>query len=108
MVLKALLLEQLTRRAVLALVWLAIQDAASRHEEWLSVATAAMAPMEDELASITGGVKQRLREFVDDEPFYGVDAEDKVSVKTGDLASALRTMSEELASLADQVEGKPL
>ena len=108
LVVMAVSLERLTRQAVLALVWLATQDAASRNEEWLEAVSAAMAPMEDELASSTSRVRRRLRDLVGDEPFYGMDAEEKVSVKTDVLALGLRAMSEELASLADQVEGKTL
>jgi hypothetical protein len=104
LVLKAISLERLTRQAVLALVWLATQDAAARNEEWLAAASAAIVPLEDELASSTSRVRRRLRDLVGEEPFYGVDAEDKVSVKSEVLVLGLRAMSKELASLADQLE----
>lgn len=106
LILKAISLERLTRQAVLALVWLATQDAVARNADWLEAASAAMAPMEDELASSTRRVRRRLRDFVGDEPFDGVDAEDENSVKSDVLVLALRAMSEELVSLADQLEGK--
>lgn len=89
MVLKAISLERLTRQAVLALVWLATQDAVARNEEWLEAASAAMAPTEDELASITRRVRRRLRDFLGDEPFHGVDAEDTVSVKPEGTAARI-------------------
>jgi len=106
LVLKAISLQRLTRQAVLALVWLATQDALARNEDWLEAASAAMAPLEDELASNTRQIRRRLRDLVGDEPFYGVDAEDKASVKPDVLVQGLRAMSEELASLADQLEDK--
>ena len=106
LVLMAISLERLTRQAVLALVWLATQDAVVRNEQWLEAASAAMVSMEDELASSTRRVQRRLSDFVGDEPFYGVDAEDEVSVKSDVLVLGLRAMSEELVSLADRLEGK--
>ncbi|MEO8107237.1 MAG: hypothetical protein ABI720_07950 [Actinomycetes bacterium] len=106
LVVKAVLLERLTRQAVLALVWLAAEDAAARNEDWLETASAAMAPMEDELASSTRRVRRRLRDFVGDETFYGVNAEPTALVKTDFLALSLRAMSAELASLADELEGR--
>lgn len=106
LVVKAVSLERLTRQAILALIWLACQDAASRNEDWLVAAAAAMAPLEDELASTTRHVRRRLREFIGDEPFYALDAEKKAEVNTSVLAPGLRAMADELAALADELDGK--
>lgn len=101
----AITLERLTRQTVLALVWLACQDAASRNEEWLVAAAAAMAPLEDELTATTRSVHRRLRDFIGDEPFNGVDAEEKAEVKTSALALGLRAMADVLTGLADELDG---
>lgn len=104
LVIKAVSLERLTRQAVLALVWLACKDAASRNEEWLAAAAAAMAPLEDELMADTRRVHRRLREFIGDEPFNGLDAKEKAEAKTSVLAHGLRSMAAELSGLADELD----
>lgn len=106
LVVKAVSLERLTRQAVLALVWLACQDAASRNEDWLVAVADAMAPLEDELTATTRRVQRSLREFIGDAPFHGLDAEEKTEVNTSVLALGLRAMADELSGLADELDGK--
>lgn len=106
LIIKAVSLERLTRQAVLALVWLACQEAASRNEEWLVAAATAMAPLEDELTATTRRVHRRLREFIGDGPFYGLEAEEKSADNTSVLAQGLRAMADELSVLADELDGE--
>ncbi|PYI37916.1 hypothetical protein CVS30_12665 [Arthrobacter psychrolactophilus] len=101
----AVTLERLTRQTVLALVWRACQDAASRNEEWLVAAAAAMAPLKDELSANTRSVHRRLRDLVGDEAFDGADYEEKTELSTSNLALRLRTMADQLHGLADELDG---
>ncbi|KNX36977.1 hypothetical protein [Luteipulveratus halotolerans] len=105
LVVKAVLLERTTRQAVLALIWLACEDAASRNEEWLVTAASAMAPLEDELAATTQSVRRRLRDFLGDEPFSGLDTEQKPKIDSIVLGGRLRAMAETLTGLANELDG---
>ncbi|MFJ2315473.1 hypothetical protein ACIOTN_01995 [Glutamicibacter sp. NPDC087661] len=106
LVVQAVSLERLTRQAVLALIWLACQDATTRNEPWLATASAALAPLEDELTATTRRVHRRLREFIGDEPFYRLDTEEKTESDNCVLARRLRAMADELTGLADELDGK--
>ncbi|GAB3821938.1 hypothetical protein GCM10028799_34740 [Kribbella italica] len=104
LVVKAASLERLTRQAVLALFWLACQEAASHNEDWLVTVTAAVAPLEDELTSTTRRVHRRLREFIDAEQLSGADADKEAGIDTSVLALGLRAMGAELVAIADELE----
>lgn len=102
LVVKASALEQLTRKAVLALCWMAFQSAAAHNEDWLVAATAAMAPAEDKLTSTTRRVRQRLRELSDTEALTDSDTDGTPVADVHVLVEDLRAMAAELVAVADE------
>jgi hypothetical protein len=97
-------LERLTRETLLALIWLACQDAIANEAHWLEAAEALGESIEDELATSTRRISRRLLDLTGDVEWNPESQDDEKTVKTAVITRRLRAMSVELITLADELE----
>jgi hypothetical protein len=105
LVVTAINLERLTRQALLVLIWRACQDAVAKNEPWLEAAEAVGGEIEDELVASTRRVRRRLVDLTADEPWNPDVPGEKDKPEAHVLTLGLRAMSEQLALLANELDG---